>query len=43
MARSKAKMMTNRLGVMVAIIQDKKTEKVRRKKRRIGAEDMLVD
>ena len=35
--------MTNMLSVIVAIIQDNKTEEVRRKKRRIGAEDMLVD
>ena len=37
-------MMTNNmLSVIVAIIQDNKTEEVKRKKRRIGAEDMLVD
>ena len=37
-------MMTNNmLSVIVAIIQDNKTKEVRKKKRRIGAEDMLVD
>ena len=37
-------MMTNNmLSVIVAIIQDNKTEEVRKKKRRIGSEDMLAD
>ena len=35
--------MTNMLSVIVAIIQDNKTEEVKRKKRKIGAQDILVD
>ena len=31
------------LKVIVAIIQDNKTEKVRKKKKRIRSEDMLAD
>ena len=37
-------MMTNNmLSVIVAIIQDNKTEKVKKKKRKIEAEDRLID
>ena len=36
-------MTNNMLMVIVAIIQDNKTEGVKKKKRKIGSEDVLTD